>query len=80
MDINTQVNKSSAAWTEINEDNKIKGIANTDKKNVSGQFFCREFFSRTISMYGQFFCPYNFLSGKKGIYHKLEFWQNNSYS
>ena len=45
---------------------KSKALLTQTKK------MCREFFSRTISMYGQFFCPYNFLSGKKGIYHQGE--------
>ena len=46
---------------------KTKGIANADKKNLSGQFYVRtnffcpdNFFDRTIFLSGQFFCSDNF--------------------
>ena len=57
----TQAKKSRARWTEKRQQNK--GIANADKQNWSGQFFCPDnFFVLTI-----------FLFGQKGIYHQVEF-------
>ena len=68
MDKNYSRQKSRAGWTEQTKQ-KTKGVANTDKNNLSGQYFCSEIF----------FCPDNFfvqtffLSGQKGTYHQVKF-------
>ena len=54
---------------------KSRALLTQTKKKVSEIFFSREFFFRTISLTGQFFCPDNFLSGQKDIYHQGEFRQ-----
>ena len=46
---------------------KNKGIANADKKNLSGQFFCPEnFVVKTILLFGPLFCQDNFFVRTKG--------------
>ena len=70
------LNYCAKIWTKITPDKnqeqygqtkKTKGIANTDKKNLSGQFFCADnFFVRTIFFRQTIFCPDNFFLQTKG--------------
>jgi hypothetical protein len=62
-------------WTKIKsrmDRKKTKGIANADRKNLSGQFFCpdiffvRTIFLSTIYLSGQFFGPDIFFVRTKG--------------
>ena len=84
------LNYRTKIWTKITQhknqeadgQKQTKGIANTDKKKLSGQFFARTiFFVRTIFLSGQIFCRDNFfvrtffLSGQKGMKHQVEFCQ-----
>ena len=56
-----KITQDKTSRAGLTEEEKTKGIAITDKKNLSGQFFVR-----TISFSEQFFCPEIFCVRTKG--------------